>query len=359
MSDFPNDLNITVRNEHFFGENLTVIINNDRQHSNPRAISCDDELEIFGSSSGDRLVTESRVNVNNHSSPVQMKLDSPTSSSTSHSSYSSSVSANSSSSGSEYSDDSMSSSDSDSSDNSSSLLADSRDSTLCPIFISDGIAGDLNSVKIMSKCFPAKSYQYILNKVMKTCNLNRDIWLSVGNYLPLLVNTPSIVFQHLSKRIAYRKSMLVAFRAAVTNFKKSVEERGGRVFLVEVFPSPRSLNPDSSKVPDNFYRLAWKIYLGLNVLINDLNREFGHTRTLNFNSYLRHRISMRKGKVRSFNKSVFEISSEEEEGGEGPVRDRRQESKLKEGLHHSNGFSLLEPTRLVIVDIISRAILGS
>ena len=67
---------------------------------------------------------------------------------------------------------------------------------------------------------------------------------------------------------------------------------------------------------------------------------------------------MRKGKVRSFNKSVFEISSEEE-GGEGPVRDRRQESKLKEGLHHSNGFSLLEPTRLVIVDIISRAILGS
>ena len=318
-------------------------------------MSSDDEVEIS------KICDQSEMNINDKSPLVEVNFDSPTSptSFTSSSSDSDlSDSLKSILSASHFSKRDLISPPPDSPNNfslNSSWCGD--DSTYKPVFISDGITGDLNSPNIISKCFPGETYQSILDQVIKTCSLNRDIWLSIGNFLPLLADAPCSVFEHPSKRAAYCNTVLNSFRAALESFEKSVKQYGGRLFLVEVFPSPAALNPDASKVPNNFRKLAWYIYLGLNDIIHNLNRKFGHTRTLNFNSYLRHRISMRKGKVRSFNKSVFEISSEE--SGDGQVRDRRQESKLKEGLHHSNGFSLLEPTRLVIADIISRAILGS
>ena len=335
-------------------------------HSNLDDMCSDDEIEIFKTSAGLPSVKESRVKVNSYYSPVDVKLDSPGSSIannfSSPYSYSSHSSHNSLSTSDFCNEGSVSLSECNSSDlcNNSSFRSPQcgSDSTIYPIFISDGITGDLNSNNIISKCFPGETYQSILDQVIKSCSLNTDIWLSIGNFLPLLADAPYSAFEHTSKRSDYRNAILVSFRDTLVSFEKSVRQSGGRVFLAEVFPSPRALNPDPSKVPDNFQKLSWDVYLGLNDVIHDLNRQFGHTRTLNFNSYLRHRISIRKGKVKSFNKSVMEISCEDEERG-GPGKERRRESKLKEGLHHSNGFNLLEPSRQVIVHVASRAILNS
>ena len=320
MGDFPNDLNITVRNEHFFGDDLTVIINNEPAPASSKSVSenltSEDEMEIT-----DNRTVQRNTYPTSALSPLLWE---------------------------------QSLSDSDTLSVYSLSDEQYSDSNSKPLFISDGIVGDLNSPDIHCKTFPGLSCKSILKKVEKSCDLNRDIWLSIGNFLPLLSFTPSAVFKDLSKRIVYRKTMLKSFRSSVTSFEKAVKSKGGRIFLIEVFPSPRVLDPNLAMVSTTHHKLSWKVYLGLKYMVNDLNREFGQSRTLNFDPVLKEKVRFRKGRIAQFDKCVIEVSSEEE--GEDSVRDKHPERKLKSGLHDSDGIYLLESTRLVVADNISRAI---
>lgn len=245
------------------------------------------------------------------------------------------------------------------SESSTSLSGSSTNDTqseeeLKPIFITDGIAGDLRDKRIISKVYLNQSPIFILNNSSKNLELNRDIWLSIGNFLILMEDTKPSIINTPNKIIKYRQKTLTAFKKSILKFKQRVNKKGGRVYVMEVFPPPCMLDEDRATSKAH-HKAAWRLYIGLNKVIHSINMESGATRTLNVNSYLRERVYLKKGKRCLIKKSVVELSSEEE-FEEQQKEHRLMESKLKPKLHEPDGLHLLEPIRLVVSHVIMRAI---
>ena len=256
------------------------------------------------------------------------------------------------------SDESSSSSSSSSSVDSSSVDSSSssessEDEVINPIFISDGIVGDLDCNGITTKVFPGKSVNYITSAVKKQFQqLNRHIWLSVGNFA--VINLPKSLGTVI-QRNEYRMKLRSSFENSLTQFNEIIKSKGGRLFVIEVFPSPSVLDPNRSTHSSQAYqKLGWKLFLDFNKVIKQLNSQNGNHGTVNASSYLRTPVKLDKqGKRRYVHKSCMAISSDEE--GNGPKR-VTYESKIKLNLHQTDNHHLLEPIRLVVANVVERAI---
>ena len=180
------------------------------------------------------LTSEGNLNIN-----IQNESSSSSDSDSSEQSDSSSVDSDSTSSSdttSSCTDDTVSST---SSGDSSSNSSEDEPEELFPLFANDGIVGNLNSPNIISKVFPDKSADYIITSIKKEIkSLNRDIWLSVGNF-DVVAIPDSLV--DLTKRNDFRKEAISSFRKSLDQFNTEIKSKGGRLFLMEIFPSPQRL----------------------------------------------------------------------------------------------------------------------
>ena len=257
---------------------------------------------------------------------------------------------------------------SDSSSNTTSSCTDDNDSSswisdtssncsedvieeLAPIFANDGIVGNVNSPDIITKVFPAESLDNIIaliNKEFKS--LKRDVWLSVANFD--VVNLPDSL--DVIMRNNFRKKATSMFRKSLDQFNAQIKSNGGRLFLMEIFPSPCILDPDRSTLSKMHQNLGWEMFLNFNQVIKEFNTMNGVQKTLNVNSYLRAKIKLNKsGRRKGVKRTCLEVSSNENAGGK---RSTRWESKVNKDLHQADNMHLLEPTRLVISDVVLRAI---
>ena len=217
-----------------------------------------------------------------------------------------------------------------------------------PIFVSDGIVGDLNCPEIVSRVFPGKSVNEIMalmKQEFKT--LKRDVWLSVGNFLAITL--PDSLEDKI-EGYKFTRKVTNSLKQSLEEFNSLVKSNGGRLFVIEIFPSPCLLDPDRSKSPAHHQKLGWKLFLDLNKAIKDFNINNGIRDTLNLSSYLRSSIKLNKeGKRRYLKKSCLKICSDNGEC-------MKWESKIKKNLHHDDNVHLLESTRLVVTHVIQRAI---
>ena len=214
---------------------------------------------------------------------------------------------------------------------------------LAPIFVSDGIVGDLSCLEISSKVFPGKSKA--ITKEIEV--LKRDIWLSVGNFLP--ISLPESLGDGVDRN-NFTCNMIESMRKNLNELNNKVKHDGGRLFVIEVFPPPCILDPDRSKFSASHQKLGWELFLGLNKLIKDFNSKNGIMDTLNVSSYLRSSIKLNKeGKRKYLKKSCIKITSDND-------KCVKWESKIKKKLHHNDNVHLLEPTRLIVSHVIQKAI---
>ena len=217
-----------------------------------------------------------------------------------------------------------------------------------PIFVSDGIVGDLNCPEIVSRVFPEKSVNEIMalmKQEFKT--LKRDVWLSVGNFLAITL--PDSLEDKI-EGYKFTRKVTNSLKQSLEEFNSLVKSNGGRLFVIEIFPSPCLLDPDRSKSSARHQKLGWKLFLDLNKAIKDFNINNGIRDTLNLSSYLRSSIKLNKeGKRRYLKKSCLKICSDNGEC-------MKWESKIKKNLHHDDNVHLLESTRLVVTHVIQRAI---
>ena len=223
---------------------------------------------------------------------------------------------------------------------------------LFPLFANDGIVGNLNSPNIISKVFPDKSIDYIITSIKKEFkSLNRDIFVLVANF-DVVAIPDSLV--DLTKRNNFRKEAISSFRKSLDQFNTEIKSKAGRLFLMEIFPSPCILDPDRSTLSKMQQKLGWKMFLNFNKVIKECNSTNGDRKSLNLSSYLRAKVKLNSGgKRKGVKKDCLEVSSDEDAGGK---RSKRWESKVNKDLHQSDNMGLLEPIRLVVCDIVIRAI---
>ena len=177
--------------------------------------------------------------------------------------------------------------------------------------------------------------------------LKRDIWLSVGNFLP--ISLPESLGDGVDRN-NFTCNMIESMRKNLNELNNKVKHDGGRLFVIEVFPPPCILDPDRSKFSASHQKLGWELFLGLNELIKDFNSKNGIMDTLNVSSYLRSSIKLNKeGKRKYLKKSCIKITSDND-------KCVKWESKIKKKLHHNDNVHLLEPTRLIVSHVIQKAI---
>ena len=174
----------------------------------------------------------------------------------------------------------------------------------------------------------------------------------MGNFI--IVSLPKSLGD-VAEGNTFIKRVTTSFRKSLDQFNNLVKSNGGRLFVMEVFPPPCTLDPDRSKLSERHQSIGWKLFLDLNELIKDFNLMNGVQHTLNVSSYLRAKIKLRSnGKRKGLKKDCVELYLKEEESGNR--RRKRWESKINKNLHQEDNAHLLEPMRLVVSKVIIKVI---
>ena len=236
---------------------------------------------------------------------------------------------------------------------SSSSDDDVDDEVQAPLFVNDGIVGNLDDTEVITKIYPGKSTKSIIASLKQDItSFNRVIFMSVGNFesitLPECAN-------NLIQRNRYRNKLTTSFRECLDSFNTYVQSKGGRLYVMEIFPSPSVLDPDRSELTSVQQRLGWKVFLDVNKTISDFNLNNGRTRTLIVTSYLRAPVKLdKRGRRKNLRKNCLEVSSDEDVRGERKTK--RLESRVNKNLHREDNIHLLETPRRVVALVVLRAI---
>ena len=202
-----------------------------------------------------------------------------------------------------------------------------------PIFASDNVIKDLNESDITSITVEG-GVSDVINSVKLYANkterkLQRNIWLSVGNRLPLLEDVSVKDIKNKLKWSGIVKEKVENFKRLLQEFNSKVTDEGGKLFVLAILPSPYSLNQLKGA---NSTDLNCKLLLELNSQILTFNK-INKVRSPCVNRYLLETIK----------------KSRKNKG-------KRVIMKARKGLYTDDGKELLEPSRLVIMHVIKKII---
>jgi hypothetical protein len=220
-----------------------------------------------------------------------------------------------------------------------------------PIFACDGVVGDLNHTRIISLTVENGSVTDVLDKIKVYAQsdagkLNRNIWLSVGNFVPLLQDLMAMEVCNKRKWTQIVYGSVNSMMSELDDFNTLVKSAGGKLRVLSLLPSPCVLDPLRANISKDYQQLAWRCFLKINKEFKGFNFNNGNMRTLCVNSFLHMKTSLRKKKQGDKCGKIIVSEKSHIDGNK----------RVREGLHAPDGIHLHEPTRLIIVNVVTKVI---
>ena len=147
--------------------------------------------------------------------------------------------------------------------------------SMLPIFASDGLV-DLKKKKVISICekLPTNEFISLVKQVAaENGGLNRDFWLSVGNFEAALKNNTKNTIENDSRCHELIKEVVKNILSEVECFEKDVSAAGGRIFLITLIPCPSLVDSKKSIYSEKVQKLCSRIFIRLNQEIYMFNRK--------------------------------------------------------------------------------------